>query len=129
MWLPDEVLKTTDGDTSEFSQDTITPTYCMVLSKENPIEHFLYLMLPLFSISQEACLIAKEQRTGRYQRKSHTESTGKIEHIAKKGADGKKGESHDYRYDIHKPQRLGRSNAALEIFGCSNRQAPNENIK
>ena len=64
-------------------------------------------MLPLFSISQEACLIAKEQRTGWYQRKSHPESTCKVEHIAKKGADGKKGESHDYRYDIHKPQRLG----------------------
>jgi hypothetical protein len=47
-------------------------------------------MLPLFSISQEACLIAKEQRTDRYQRKSHPESTGKIEHITKKGADGKK---------------------------------------
>jgi hypothetical protein len=86
-------------------------------------------MLPLFSISQEACLIAKEQRTDRYQRKSHPESTGKIEHITKKGADGKKGDSHDYRYDIHKSQRLGRANAALEIFGCSSRQPPNENIK
>lgn len=86
-------------------------------------------MLPLFSTFQEACLIAKEQRTSGYQCKSHPESTGKIEHIAKKGADGKKGESHDYRYDIHKSQRLGRANAAFEIFGCSNRQPPNENIK
>ena len=67
----------------------------------------LNLMLPLFSSSQKDFLIAKEQRTGRYKRKSHPESPGKIEHIAKKGAYGKKGESHDYRYDIHKPQRLG----------------------
>ena len=64
-------------------------------------------MLSLLSILQEACLIAKKQRTGGYQRKPHPESTGKIEHIAKKGADGKEGESHDYRYDIHKSQGLG----------------------
>ena len=101
----------------------------MASSKENPQEQVLYLALLLVSSSQKNCLIAKEQRTGRYQRKSHPESTGKIEHIAKKGADSKKGESHNYRYDIHKSQRLGRANSALEIFGCSNCQSPNENIK
>ena len=86
-------------------------------------------MLSLNFISQKACLIAEEQRASRYQRKPHSESTGKIEHITKKSADDKKAESHDYRYDIHKSQGLGWANAAFKIFGSSHRQAPNKDIK